>query len=286
MDQSGTGMDATGNDGAPPDSAAANSAGFERRNRSRGEDRVKSKKRDSRFTQDKSSPENQRKALVAALAALLGGCGMVPAAQSGGAPPPRPSMSAGQSFAQGPAASQCLTDLGLAKASFTPLPDQYLGGGCTQLGSVRLSRINLSASNAGGADLAIANLGPVTCPLARTFTGWAQYGVARAAEQMLGSTLVRIETFGSYNCRTIAGSAKLSEHAHANAIDVSAFVLADGRRISVKNGWSGGTTQERAFLRAVQKSACRRFGTVLSPDYNAAHHDHLHLDMSAKPFCR
>ena len=109
--------------------------------------------------------------------------------------------------------------------------------------------------------------------------------MARAAEQILGSKLVKIETFGSYSCRTIAGSSKLSEHAHANAIDVSGFVLADGRRITVQQGWNGSST-EREFLRTVRASACKRFGTVLSPDYNRAHHDHLHLDMSNGGYCR
>lgn len=162
---------------------------------------------------------------------------------------------------------------------FTPLPDKYLDGGCTQLGAVRLASMDLSRANAGSGALAIARLGPVTCPMAQRFTGWAQYGVARAARQILGSDLVRIETFGSYNCRKIAGSRRLSQHAHANAIDVSAFVLADGRIISVKNGWNG-SRDERDFLRAVHQSACKRFGTVLGPRFNDAHADHFHLDMA------
>jgi hypothetical protein len=91
---------------------------------------------------------------------------------------------------------------------------------------------------------------------------------------------------GSYNCRNVAGTSKRSEHAHANAIDVSAFVLADGRRITVQGGWNGNRS-ERAFLKAIHKSACRRFGTVLGPDFNKAHHDHFHLDMADnKGFCR
>ncbi len=90
---------------------------------------------------------------------------------------------------------------------------------------------------------------------------------------------------GTYSCRTMigAGSGKLSEHAKANAVDIAAFILSDGRRITVKDGWVGGDDGD--FLRAVRAAACRRFSTVLSPDYNAAHHDHLHFDMGGKPFC-
>ena len=62
-------------------------------------------------------------------------------------------------------------------------------------------------------------------------------------------------------------------------------MLADGRRISVKDGWNG-SNQERAFLRTIHASACKRFGTVLGPEYNAAHRDHLHVDMSGQGYCR
>jgi hypothetical protein len=97
---------------------------------------------------------------------------------------------------------------------------------------------------------------------------------------------VRIETMGSYNCRNVAGSTKRSAHATANAIDVAAFVLADGRRISLTGGWDNGSARERQFLSVVHQSACKRFGTVLGPAYNAAHKDHFHLELSGKAYCR
>ena len=103
---------------------------------------------------------------------------------------------------------------------------------------------------------------------------------------MLGSPLARIETMGSYSCRNVAGTERRSAHARAEAIDIAAFVLADGRRISVLNHWNGGSAQERAFLRTVQDSACKRFGTVLGPAYNAAHRDHLHIELGGGGFCR
>ena len=132
----------------------------------------------------------------------------------------------------------------------------------------------------------LSNLGPVTCPLANTFAAWARFGVDRAAQQILGTELVRIETMGSYNCRNVSGSGKRSAHARAQAIDVSGFVLADGRRISVLGDWTSGTASEREFLRVVHTSACKRFGTVLGPRYNAAHADHFHLELSRAGFCR
>lgn len=177
-------------------------------------------------------------------------------------------------------ARQCLANLGSTRASFTPLPDQHFGAGCTTRNTVQL------ASLRGDYDtLALSNIGPVTCPLASTFAAWARFGVDRAARQILGSPLVRIETMGSYNCRNVAGSGKRSAHATANAIDVSAFILADGRRITLSGDWKAGGANER-FLRVVHTSACKRFGTVLGPAYNAAHFDHFHLELSQSAFCR
>jgi len=110
--------------------------------------------------------------------------------------------------------------------------------------------------------------------------------VDRAARQILGSELVRIETMGSYSCRNVAGSGKRSAHARAQAIDISAFVFADGRRISVLRDWSQGSPAERRFLRTIHASACKRFGTVLGPNYNAAHSDHLHVELGGNAMCR
>jgi hypothetical protein len=89
--------------------------------------------------------------------------------------------------------------------------------------------------------------------------------------------------------------ARLSEHAKANAIDVSGFVLADGRVISVRSGWrtedsdaSGDedAEAEAAFLRDVHGGACGLFRGVIGPDGDAAHADHFHFDMGRWRFCR
>ena len=175
----------------------------------------------------------------------------------------------------------CLADLAQTGSTFLALPDRDFGAGCEQRGVVQLDAV---AGDAGR--IALTNLGPVTCPLADKAIGWARFGVDRAARQILGSGLARIETFGSYSCRNVAGSSRRSAHSRADAIDVAAFVLTDGRRISVKDDWDDGSREERRFLRIIHESACKRFGTVLGPEYNAAHRDHLHLEMSGNAFCR
>ena len=173
-----------------------------------------------------------------------------------------------------PGTQQCFADLSRAGVRFSPLPDRDYGGGCLVLGAVQL--IDFGTPTAG--------LKAIRCPTARAFVGWVQYGVGPAARQILGSDVVRIESYGSYVCRGIvgqgaAGSAKLSQHGLANAIDIGGFVLADGRRISIEQGWRSGDPAVQQFLQVVHRSACRRFKTVLGPDYNAAHYNHLHIDM-------
>lgn len=171
---------------------------------------------------------------------------------------------------------QCFAKLESQAVSFTPLPDRNFGGGCSAINSVKLTDIGVPTSG----------IGAMTCNLAANFAAWAKYGVQPAARLILGAEIEKIETFGTYNCRPIAGSGKLSEHAHSNAIDVSAFVLSDGRRISIRQDWHG-DKRTRQFLAAIHASACKRFNTVLSPNYNAAHHDHLHFDMGGRGgFCR
>lgn len=170
---------------------------------------------------------------------------------------------------------QCKSRMLTRGFEFASLPDRDFGGGCSAFGSIKLLDVGVP----------VTNLGAMTCPLAANFAAWARHAAMPAARVYFDIELVRIETMGTYSCRQIAGSSRLSEHARSNAVDVSAFVLADGRRISVKDGWNGDEAS-RDFLRRIRASACRRFPTVLSPDYNAAHHDHFHLDMSGKDFCR
>jgi hypothetical protein len=69
----------------------------------------------------------------------------------------------------------------------------------------------------------------------------------------------------------------LSQHSYARAIDIAGFVLMDGRRITVARDWQG-DGEKAGFLREVRDGACGLFSTTLSPDYNPAHRDHLHLD--------
>ncbi|HYJ83163.1 MAG TPA: extensin family protein [Allosphingosinicella sp.] len=173
---------------------------------------------------------------------------------------------------------QCQADLAREGVRFKALADRHFGNGCTALGAVQLLDIGTP----------VANLGAMTCPLARQLARWAREAMQPAAKAWLGSPVVKVESFGTYSCRPVNGrpGARLSEHGRANAVDVGAFVLADGRRIAVKSGWNGEDRDVRRFLRAVHSAGCRRFGIVLGPDSDAYHRDHLHFDMGQGPYCR
>ena len=176
--------------------------------------------------------------------------------------------------------TQCLADLRAESIAFRVLPDKDYGNGCGLAGAVQLIEIGVP----------VTGLTAVRCGQARAFDSWIRYGVAPAAFQILGSELARVETMGSYACRNVVGSARnadrRSSHAIANAIDIGGFVLKDGRRVTILNDWASPDPAVHAFLQTIRASACKRFGTVLSPDYNAAHRNHLHLENDGARFCR
>ena len=124
---------------------------------------------------------------------------------------------------------------------------------------------------------------PTTCPVAIGLQLWKRDGIDPAAQEIFGSEVAQIEHLGAYSCRRLYGNDEgpWSQHATGNALDVAGFVLVDGTRISVLGDWDGDGDKAR-FLREVRDRACDSFGIVLSPDYNAAHADHFHLDMGAR----
>jgi hypothetical protein len=124
----------------------------------------------------------------------------------------------------------------------------------------------------------------LACPVAAALAVWEWQIVQPAARRHFGMRVAAIDHLGTYSCRRLYGREQgaFSEHARANAIDVAGFRLADGRRVRVLQDWDGRDPAAQAFLREVRDGACRLFGTVLSPEYNAAHRDHLHLDQAAR----
>jgi hypothetical protein len=173
---------------------------------------------------------------------------------------------------------QCHADLRRDEIEFKVLADRTFAGGCSAIGTVQLLEMGTP----------VTNLGAMTCPLAHALSRWAREAVQPAAGQWLKSRVVRIESFGTYSCRPVNGQAgaRLSEHGRSNAVDIAAFVLADGRRITVLDGWNGEDERVRNFLRTIHRAGCARFQTGLGPEANALHANHFHFDMGRGPYCR
>jgi hypothetical protein len=127
-----------------------------------------------------------------------------------------------------------------------------------------------------------------SCALSVGLAMFIRHVVQPAARRNLGSEIVRIDHLGTFACRPIVGGRnhkEMSEHAAANAIDITGFVTRDGRKITVAANW-GGDDPRTHFLHEVRDGACPLFKAVLSPDYNAAHRTHFHLDMGRFKVCR
>jgi hypothetical protein len=120
----------------------------------------------------------------------------------------------------------------------------------------------------------------LACPIVSALDRWLVDSVQPAALRWFNTPVIEIRQISAYSCRGMNGQpgARISEHAFGNALDIAAFILADGRKITIKDGWRG-TPEEQGFLRDVQGAACEQFTTVLAPGSNRFHYDHIHVDL-------
>jgi hypothetical protein len=169
----------------------------------------------------------------------------------------------------------CQQALATSPLRYTALPDSSPAVDCPLQNTLRVQASGVRFSSSFIA----------TCPLAAAFALFEGHALQPAAQEVFGQPVVRVEHVGSFACRSIAGSQRRSQHASANALDIAGFVLQDGRRISVLRDWPGEGEGAR-FLRLLHKGACASFNVTLGPEYNAAHRDHLHVDMGLFRMCR
>ena len=130
---------------------------------------------------------------------------------------------------------------------------------------------------------AIAPAATLACPMVSALDSWMASSVQPAAQRWFGQPVAEIKQISAYSCRGMNGQrgAPISEHAFGNALDIAAFTLADGRKVTVKGGWRG-APEEQGFLRDVHASACQQFSTVLAPGSNIYHYDHIHVDLARR----
>lgn len=172
----------------------------------------------------------------------------------------------------------CRALLAESGIGYVELPARESGGQCGYDDAVRFEGADSSRTIAFSPRVIT-----MSCPVAAALAVWEWEIVQPAAFFAFDQRVATIEHFGAYSCRRMYGASegRWSEHATADAVDIAAFVLEDGTRISVVNDWSGSDADAR-FLRRVRDGACDLFATVLSPDYNEAHADHFHLDQAER----
>lgn len=119
------------------------------------------------------------------------------------------------------------------------------------------------------------------CPTARALNKWVQTGLQPAFGS---SEVVELQVAAHYICRSRNNlrGAKVSEHGRGKAIDISGFVLSNGKEISVQGNFN-------KTIRKAHKAACGVFKTTLGPGSDGYHEDHLHFDTSGRKggaYCR
>ncbi len=171
----------------------------------------------------------------------------------------------------------CLAVLEGAEMAQEPVPDQVTGPGCGFFNAVRIQSTTAS----------VGEPFVLSCRAAVALAIWERHVLHPEARERFGQAVARLEHFGSYACRGVAGreDGRRSRHATADALDLAGFVLEDGRRIRVLDGWPEGG-EETAFLQALHQGACGVFDGVLGPAYNPAHHDHFHFEQGGFRMCR
>jgi hypothetical protein len=171
---------------------------------------------------------------------------------------------------------KCFAVLARSEVSFDRQQFPFNDRGCGFDDGVMLRR--QSVSYGGGVLL--------RCPAAASLVLWERHVLQQESMRVLNKKVRTVQNFGTFSCRNVnhQKQGRLSQHATANAIDISSFTFEDGTTANILKDWGKGERGE--FLRSVRDGACRFFGGVLSPDYNAAHANHFHFDMGWWKICR
>jgi hypothetical protein len=209
-----------------------------------------------------------------ALAILLGIAAGAPAAWGGDSPPAAaPGGAAVGSSAPADPAHECLADLKAANVEFRAL-GAVTKDGCTIEGAVELDAVPSPFGK-----VSLPGKPTLVCAFARQFATWVRDVAAPLTLAYMGSRLAAIDTGTSFACRNRYNKPgeKISEHARGDAIDVMAFALENGERLTVKNS-SASARIDGVLMKTFRATGCGYFTTILGPGSNDAHKEHFHFD--------
>lgn len=213
-------------------------------------------------------------------------------------PPPAVKLKPERKVAMAPSPVRHPADPALAN----PMPDGTLAGerclaqlaalnvrfsqGITPVSSSACSvyeAVTLTSMTVAGTEVKFPDKPLLTCGFAARFASWIADQAAPAAKVSTGSSLKAVGTGPGYQCRGRNGdnSAKLSEHAFGNAVDIEYLGLSDGRKVHVESS-ALSTAMDASFLNTLRGEGCTYFTTVLGPGTNAAHAHHFHFDLERR----
>ena len=161
----------------------------------------------------------------------------------------------------------------------TPIADNVQPNGCGWTNAVRVREV-------GGAELGLEQL---TCEASAALALWVEQDVQPLAVSMFGSRVAWIQDMGTYSCRNMIGNKRWvnmrSQHSLANAVDIGAFRLENGKQISITKDYKADSREGRFPARGAH--AClpllpRRH----RPGVQRGAPDHLHFDRGIFTRCK
>jgi len=159
-------------------------------------------------------------------------------------------------------------------ARFVHQPSLNGPGQCGASDIVRLEKIVMP----NGTLVVVAPAATLRCSMAAAVAQWVRSDLGLAAAD-LGSPLAAVTNHGSYECRSRnnEAGAKISQHAHGNALDLGMIRLIDGAVFHLAQ-----KSIPQSFRQQVRDATCNRFKTVLGPGSDASHVDHIHVDLAER----
>jgi hypothetical protein len=169
----------------------------------------------------------------------------------------------------------CQGELRILGGEFSVPTEVPSSGECWVSNSVQLTSITTPLGS-----IELPGRPILKCEFALQFSNWVSSIAAPVVAGLSGAKLTAISTGPGYECRKRAGdtSAKISEHAFGNAVDIDGLVLSNGRRLEISDAGSREHPNHRLLI-ALRMAACGYFTTVLGPGSNAAHASHFHFDL-------
>jgi hypothetical protein len=171
----------------------------------------------------------------------------------------------------------CLERLRAAGIQFEPAPPAAAANAACKIDTpVRLKAVGVAARP--GILVRLPDEPVLACRFAERLGRFLGDLVAPLVAGRLAVELRAVRTGPGYECRNRnrAAAGHLSAHALGLAVDVATFELANGKALPVK---PDGDERGHAVVAAVRTAACGWFTTVLGPGSDAAHSDHMHVDI-------